>query len=266
MPDGDEGRGSRGPPHRVHARRRRVLGCPAQGRLVRRHQEAPRLALRPGDRQQRPRRRARPGRLGAARPRTACCCAGSRKGCGPSIPTHQTFTRLRDVPGEPASNRNNDACTDTRGRVWLGTMDDGEKADTGRFYVFDKGQVTPAGPDHVSITNGPAVSPDGKTIYFTDTLGQKILVADLRDDGSLGPARLFADTQGAVPSRLSRRAGMRRRGLPVERALRRRPHRPLHARRPARYDGADADLQPDQAVLRRRGHEDRLTSPAHAPG
>jgi sugar lactone lactonase YvrE len=125
---------------------------------------------------------------------------GLKDGLWTFDPTHQTFTRLRDVPGEPASNRNNDACTDTRGRVWLGTMDDGEKADTGRFYVFDKGQVTPAGPDHVSITNGPAVSPDGKTIYFTDTLGQKILAAELRDDGSLGPTRPFADCKALFPT------------------------------------------------------------------
>jgi sugar lactone lactonase YvrE len=125
---------------------------------------------------------------------------GLKEGLWTFDPRNQTFTRLRDVPGEPASNRNNDACTDTHGRVWLGTMDDGEKADTGRFYVFDKGQVTPAGPDHVSITNGPAVSADGKTIYFTDTLGQKILSGELRDDGSLGPVRPFVDTKVHFPN------------------------------------------------------------------
>jgi sugar lactone lactonase YvrE len=124
---------------------------------------------------------------------------GLKEGLWTFDPGHQTFTRLRDVPGEPAGNRNNDACTDTRGRVWLGTMDDGEKVETGRFYVFDKGRVAPAGPDHVAITNGPAVSADGKTIYFTDTLGQKILSGELRDDGSLGPVRLFADTRAHFP-------------------------------------------------------------------
>lgn len=119
---------------------------------------------------------------------------GLKEGLWTFDPTHQTFTRLRDVPGEPASNRNNDACTDTRGRVWLGTMDDGEKGNTGRFYVFDRGEVRPEGPDHVAITNGPAVSPDGRTIYFTDTLARKIFSAELRDDGSLGSTRLFVDT------------------------------------------------------------------------
>jgi sugar lactone lactonase YvrE len=125
---------------------------------------------------------------------------GLKEGLWTFDPRNQTFARLRDVPGEPASNRNNDACTDTHGRVWLGTMDDGEKADTGRFYVFDRGKVTPAGPDHVSITTGPAVSADGKTIYFTDTLGQKILSGELRDDGSLGPVRPFVDTKVHFPN------------------------------------------------------------------
>jgi sugar lactone lactonase YvrE len=114
-------------------------------------------------------------------------------------PEHQAFAKLSEIPGEPQTNRSNDACTDTHGRVWMGTMDDGEKADTGRFYVFDKGRVSPAGPDHVSITNGPAVSPDGKRIVFTDTLGKKIHVADLHDDGSLGSTRLFVDTAAHFP-------------------------------------------------------------------
>jgi sugar lactone lactonase YvrE len=142
-----------------------------------------------------------PDQIGWALPaENGLLLCGLKEGLWTFDPRNQTFTRLRDVPGEPAGNRNNDACTDTRGLVWLGTMDDGEKADPGRFYVFDRGQVTPAGPDHVAITNGPAVSADGKTIYFTDTLGQKILAGDLREDGSLGPVRLFVDTKAHFPS------------------------------------------------------------------
>jgi sugar lactone lactonase YvrE len=124
---------------------------------------------------------------------------GLKEGLWTFDPETQKFARLRDVPGEPATNRNNDACTDPRGRVWLGTMDDGEKADTGRFYLFDRGQVTPMGPDHVSITNGPAVNREGTKVYFTDTLGQKIMVGALNDDGSLGELFLFADTKAHFP-------------------------------------------------------------------
>lgn len=114
-------------------------------------------------------------------------------------PEHDRFAKLSDVPGEPQTNRNNDACTDTRGRVWMGTMDDGEKENTGKFYIFDRGAILPLGPDHIAITNGPAVSPDGQTIYFTDTLGKAIMAADLLDDGGVGKARLFADTAAHFP-------------------------------------------------------------------
>jgi sugar lactone lactonase YvrE len=114
-------------------------------------------------------------------------------------PQTQAFTKLMDVPGEPAGNRLNDACTDPWGRVWFGSMDDSESALSGRFYCFDRGEIRPAGPSGISITNGPTVSGSGDRIYFTDTLGQKILVADLKADGTVGEARLFADTGALFP-------------------------------------------------------------------
>ncbi|MBT2134945.1 SMP-30/gluconolactonase/LRE family protein [Croceibacterium sp. LX-88] len=113
-------------------------------------------------------------------------------------PTTQVFAKLSDVPGEPGGNRLNDACTDPWGRVWFGSMDDAEEAKSGRFYVFDRGEIRPAGPSGISITNGPTVSGSGDRIYFTDTVGQKILVANLTKDG-VGEARLFADTGALFP-------------------------------------------------------------------
>jgi sugar lactone lactonase YvrE len=97
-----------------------------------------------------------------------------------------------DVPG----NRLNDACTDLQGRIWFGSMDDGEAADTGRFYCFERGTVTDSGLPPVSITNGPAVSPDGSLFYFTDTLGKIIHVADLAADGTLSNPRPFVRFEG----------------------------------------------------------------------
>lgn len=113
-------------------------------------------------------------------------------------PAKQAFAKLVSVPGEPAGNRLNDACTDPRGRVWFGSMDDSESAASGRFYVFDRGDIRPAGPSGIAITNGPAVDAEGKRIYFTETLGKRIMVADLAGDG-VGEARPFADTSAAFP-------------------------------------------------------------------
>lgn len=113
-------------------------------------------------------------------------------------PEAKRFQKLMDVPGEFATNRLNDACTDPWGRVWFGSMDDGETTASGRFYVFDRGKIRPAGPDGITITNGPAVSAGGDRIYFTDTTAQKIIVADLSPAG-VGEARPFVDTGALFP-------------------------------------------------------------------
>jgi sugar lactone lactonase YvrE len=109
------------------------------------------------------------------------------------------FELLDALSGEPDHNRLNDACVAPDGRVWFGSMDDGEDKITGRFYRFDRGAVAAAGPDQVCITNGPAVCGSSSRIFFTDTLGKKIFVADLDDEGLPGPASLFADTAADFP-------------------------------------------------------------------
>ena len=113
-------------------------------------------------------------------------------------PAEQQFAFLAQVPGEPAHNRLNDACVDPAGRVWFGSMDNAETKPSGRFYVFDRGTVTPAGPDGIVITNGPAIDRAGSRIYFTDTTAQKIMVADMMD-GQIGTVRPFVDTGVLFP-------------------------------------------------------------------
>ncbi|MFO6448261.1 SMP-30/gluconolactonase/LRE family protein [Erythrobacter sp. NE805] len=123
---------------------------------------------------------------------------GLKDGLYTFAPESTVFTRLCAIPGEPPSNRLNDACTDPWGRVWFGSMDDAEGSASGRFYVFDRGEVRPAGPAGIAITNGPAVSASGDRIYFTDTAGKKTYVADLSPAG-VGEARLFVDTGAVLP-------------------------------------------------------------------
>jgi sugar lactone lactonase YvrE len=101
------------------------------------------------------------------------------------------FTRFAEVEPDMPGNRLNDAATDPKGRIWFGSMDDGEAAVTGRFYRFDRGAISDTGLAPVAITNGPALSPDGRLLYHTDTLGQVIHVADIAEDGTVGNAREF---------------------------------------------------------------------------
>jgi sugar lactone lactonase YvrE len=101
------------------------------------------------------------------------------------------FTRFAEVEPDLPGNRLNDAATDPDGRIWFGSMDDGEAAITGRFYRFDRGAIADTGLAPVAITNGPALSPDGRLLYHTDTLGQVIHVADVVADGTVSNAREF---------------------------------------------------------------------------
>jgi xylono-1,5-lactonase len=117
--------------------------------------------------------------------------AGLQDGLYHFDPPDGTFTLLAAVETDLPCNRLNDATTDGAGRIWFGSMDDGETAVTGRFYRFDRGAISDTGIAPVAITNGPAVSPDGRRLYHTDTLGQIIHVSDIAQDGTLGPARPF---------------------------------------------------------------------------
>lgn len=140
-----------------------------------------------------------PGQIGWAIPAEGgLLLCGLQDGLYTFDPETRAFERLGVVPGEPSGNRLNDACADPWGRVWFGSMDDSEGTDSGRFYVYDRGEIRPAGPSGVSITNGPAVSSQGDRIYFTDTTNQMIMVADLSATG-IGEVRPFANTRAAFP-------------------------------------------------------------------
>ena len=101
------------------------------------------------------------------------------------------FDLLVTIEGDKPDNRLNDGVVDPQGRLWFGTMDNNEKAKSGAFYCFADGDVRPTGIDDIAITNGPAVSPNGRILYFVDTLKGTITAADIRDDGSLGERRPF---------------------------------------------------------------------------
>lgn len=103
-----------------------------------------------------------------------------------------TFELIIDVEPDLPDNRLNDGVVDPSGRLWFGTMDNNEKAKTGAFYCFADGQVKRTEIENIAITNGPAISPDGRIIYFVDTLRGTIEAADIGEDGSLANRRAFA--------------------------------------------------------------------------
>lgn len=117
--------------------------------------------------------------------------AGLKSGLHRFDETTGKFELIVEVEPELCGNRLNDGVTDIAGRIWFGTMDNGEKEKSGAFYCFSDGRLTRTELDGIAITNGPAVSPDGSLLYFVDTLKGTIGVADIHPDGSLGAPRSF---------------------------------------------------------------------------
>jgi sugar lactone lactonase YvrE len=70
-------------------------------------------------------------------------------------------------------------------------MDNGERDKSGAFYCFAGGHLTRTPIDGIAITNGPAVSPDGRILYVVDTLKGTIDAAEIGADGALGERRPF---------------------------------------------------------------------------
>lgn len=114
--------------------------------------------------------------------------AGVKTGLHRFDPDSGQFALLHDPEPDYPANRLNDAATDSTGRLWFGSMDDGEGKPTGRLYRCDDGACRDSGLPPVEITNGPAISADARTLYHTDTLGKTIWRVAIDADGSLGLA------------------------------------------------------------------------------
>jgi sugar lactone lactonase YvrE len=95
------------------------------------------------------------------------------------------------VSPEPESpgNRINDGHVGPDGALYFGTMHDEETDPTGAFWRWDGKELTQF-HEGITVTNGPAFSHDGHTLYATDTSNGTIYAFSL-DNGQLGKPRVF---------------------------------------------------------------------------
>ncbi len=116
--------------------------------------------------------------------------AGAKTGLHDFDPVTGLFVPMRTVEPDLPDNRLNDGAVDAQGRLWFGSMDDGERAATGKLYCLEGGELSVRDSGYV-ITNGPAFSPDGRTLYHTDTLEKRIYAFDRDARGALSNRRVF---------------------------------------------------------------------------
>ncbi len=91
----------------------------------------------------------------------------------------------------------NDITTDAQGRIYAGGVasspfiDEVDLLDPGDLYMIDlDGSARKVGSG-VLLSNGLGFSPDGKTLYHTDSRRDAVYCYSVNDDGTLGPKTMF---------------------------------------------------------------------------
>jgi sugar lactone lactonase YvrE len=113
---------------------------------------------------------------------------GLRSGLFHFDPDAGSFVLIATVDAHHPGNRLNDGYVDAAGRLWFGTMDDNGKADTGSLYRYAANRLDCIDQGYV-ITNGPAMSPDGRVLYHVDTQRQRVLAFDVDAQGQVSGRR-----------------------------------------------------------------------------
>ncbi len=90
-------------------------------------------------------------------------------------------------------HRFNDGRCDRQGRFWVGSMNNVTRAPEGRLYRFDIATGLQEAASGICIPNSLAFSPDGRTMYFADSLQHRIdAYAYEPEAGRLGSVRTLA--------------------------------------------------------------------------
>ena len=108
-------------------------------------------------------------------------------------PATATMAPFAEPPPLPDGHRFNDGRCDAQGRFWVGTMHNVTRAPVGVLYRLEgSGPMVPVRTG-VCIPNSLAFSPDGKTMYFADSLRYAIFAHDYDvATGTMGAERVFA--------------------------------------------------------------------------
>ena len=134
-----------------------------------------------------------PIRIGSLAPcKSGGFVAGTDQGLFFADPGRRLFNPIANPEEDLPTNRFNDGKVDRAGRFWAGTMDGTEKAAQGSLYRLDPDLGLTRVDEGYRVTNGPAFSPDGRTMYHNDSGRQVTYAFDLDEAGNASNRRDFA--------------------------------------------------------------------------
>ena len=117
--------------------------------------------------------------------------AGTEHGIALIDPAAGSFELIADPDAEYPSNRFNDGKVDPFGHFWAGTMDNNKWARQGSLYRVDADRQCTRVDGGYRISNGPAFSLDGRTLYHNDTYDRITFAFDCDERGALSNKRVF---------------------------------------------------------------------------
>jgi sugar lactone lactonase YvrE len=99
---------------------------------------------------------------------------------------------LVDPPYDTEKERFNDGKCDPLGRLWVGTIYEPRQPALAALYRYDGARLDRIA-DGVTVSNGLAWSPDGRTMYWSDSHAHTVFAFDLDlDTGEVDNPRVFA--------------------------------------------------------------------------
>ncbi|MEK8034410.1 SMP-30/gluconolactonase/LRE family protein [Ideonella sp. DXS29W] len=99
---------------------------------------------------------------------------------------------LAPPPYDPALERFNDGKADPQGRFWVGTIYEPREPALAALYRWSGGRLDRIAGD-VTVSNGLAWSPSGRTLYWSDTKAHRVQALDMDPaDGTVSQRRVFA--------------------------------------------------------------------------
>lgn len=115
-------------------------------------------------------------------------------------PEHSRRTRLARPPYDPTVERFNDGKADAKGRFWIGTIYEPREPAWAALYCFDAGRLERRA-EGVTVSNGLAWSPDGRTMYWSDTKARTVYAMDYDlPSGTASRRRVFAQFALRLPA------------------------------------------------------------------